>query len=215
MKAVKSTDQDAVCGSVAEHRRDMSDEALLLDYIATRDSRSFAELVRRYDRPLNDYLRRCFGDAELASDAVQGAWMQLHLKCHTFQSDRRLRPWLYTVAVNQAIDAVRTRRRQRMHSIEYGADDSQEAGGGELRGRLPSDTASSVDLVQWSESRAQVRRAVGQLPPHQRQLVRLVFFDGLKYREAAQQLEIPEGTAKSRMHAAFGRLQEQLVELAS
>ncbi len=215
MKTVKAAHREAVRTQAEQAERDLSDEALLLDYVDSKNPRSFAELVRRYDRPLTDYLRRYVGDAELASDAVQGAWLQLHLKCHTFQSGRRLRPWLYAVATNQAIDAVRTCRRQRMHSIEYGASDYQESGGSELRGRLPSDAETSAELVEQGESREQVRRAVGQLPLHQRQLVRLIYFDGLKYREAARQLEIPEGTVKSRMHAALGRLQGQLVELAS
>ncbi len=71
---------------------------------------------------------------------------------------------------------------------------------------LPSSEGTSAEVAERQEMRAHVRGAVNRLPAHLRELVGLVFFRGLKYREAAQELAIPEGTAKSRMHAAFGRL---------
>lgn len=191
-----------------------SDETLLLEYVTSRDSTLFDELVKRYDQPLTDYVRRHIGDAELAQDAVQGTWLQLHLKCHTFKEGGRVRPWLFTIAVNQAIDAIRSGRRFPKYSLEYAGSDGR--GGAEgLRDSLPSRAETSDELAERKELCEQVRRVVGRLPQHLRQLVRLVFFEGLKYREAAQMLAIPEGTAKSRMHAAFGQLHDRLAQMAS
>ena len=78
----------------------------------------FAELVRRYERELYSYLRRYLGDAEMAEDAFQAAFLQVHLKCQQFEAGRSVRPWLYTIATNQAIDAQRRSRRHRMVSLD-------------------------------------------------------------------------------------------------
>ena len=190
----------------------LSDEALLLGYADTLEAELFEELVKRYAGELYDYLKRYSGDGELADDALQGTWLQLHLKCDTFQEGRTLRPWLYTIAVHQVIDAMRSQRRHRMLSIDQdrGAQATERA---RLSDCLPSSLEFSADTVERQEAAMRIRQAVTRLPAHQRELVRLIFFDGFKYHEAAAELAIPEGTAKSRMHAAFKQLQPDLRSL--
>src|SRR6478672_10341089 len=95
-----------------------TDEELLLAYRESGDADLFAELVRRYERELFSYLRRYLGDAEMAEDAFQAAFLQVHLKCQQFEPGRAVRPWLYTIATNQAIDAQRRNRRHRMVSLD-------------------------------------------------------------------------------------------------
>ena len=97
---------------------DRTDENLLLAYRDSQRRDLFEELVRRYERELFSYLRRYVGDADLAADVFQATFLQLHLKCSQFQEGRRLRPWLYTIATNQAIDAQRRNRRHRMVSLD-------------------------------------------------------------------------------------------------
>src|SRR3954452_24217163 len=89
----------------------LSDEELLLGYRESGDAKLFAELVHRYERELYSYLRRYLSDAEMAEDAFQAALLQVHLKCQQFEPGRAVRPWLYTIAPNQAIDAQRRSRR--------------------------------------------------------------------------------------------------------
>ena len=60
------------------------------------------------------------------------------------------------------------------------------------------------------ESRSKSLAAMYELPEHLRQVVLLIFFQGLKYREAAEVLSIPLGTVKSRMHTALRKLQDDL-----
>ncbi len=99
----------------------VTDEQLLLRYRQTGDRELFAQLVYRYERELYSYLRRYLGEAEMAEDAFQAAFLQVHLKCDQFQIGRRFRPWLYTIATNQAIDARRRNRRHRMLSLDGSA----------------------------------------------------------------------------------------------
>ena len=85
----------------------VTDEQLIAQYRQTGKRELFAELVYRYERELYNYLRRYLNDAELAEDAFQATFLQVHLKCDQFDEGRRFRPWLYAVATNQAIDARR------------------------------------------------------------------------------------------------------------
>ena len=188
-----------------------SDEDLLLEYRSVGDRRAFDELVHRYERELYNYLRRYLGDAEMAEDAFQGTFLQVHLKCDRFEPGRRVRPWLYTVATNQAIDAQRRDRRHRMVSLDrrcVGKGENDSAGS--LVELLDGEHASPAEQAESAEQAREVRRAVEQLPESLREVLLLVYYQGLKYREAADVLSIPVGTVKSRLHAAIRRLNQAL-----
>ena len=186
----------------------MTDEQLLLEYRATGAEDLFAQLVSRYERELFNYLQRYLGDAALADDVFQATFLQVHLKHEQFDGDRKFRPWLYTIATNQAIDAQRRNRRHRSVSLDQN-----------VRGEAADDVGTLLDLMENSEPgpvaeliaeerRAWVNAQVDNLPDSLRTSVNLVYYQGLKYREAADVLSIPVGTVKSRLHAAILKLNE-------
>lgn len=189
-----------------------SDEELLLAYRDHGERRAFEELVHRYESELYSYLRSYLGDAQMAEDAFQTTFLQVHLKCGQFDPDRKVRPWLYTVATNQAIDAQRRNRRHRMVSLDRRASAEGPLGeeSGPLMNLLDSAEAGPDDLFQSAEEGQYVRDAVDRLPEVLRQVVLLVYYQGLKYREAADILAVPVGTVKSRLHAAILKLNESL-----
>ena len=188
-----------------------SDEDLLLEYRGEGDRGAFEELVHRYERELYNYLRHYLGDAEMAEDAFQAAFLQVHLKCDKFEPGRRVRPWLYTVATNQAIDAQRRNRRHRMVSLDRrSGPGGEEEEGGALVELIDGEEPAPIDHVESAEQRRCVRRAVDRLPEPLRQVLLLVYYQGLKYREAAEVLSIPVGTVKSRLHAAIRKLEQAL-----
>lgn len=184
---------------------ELSDEEVVARYRSTGDRSLFEGLMRRYEREIYSYLRRYTGSAELAEDAFQGTFLQVHLKCHQFDSDRRFRPWLYAIATNQAIDVQRRNKRHRMVSLDRSAGDDE--------GRVGSWTEKLIGEAPdplWSASREEngrwVHHAVDSLGEPMQQVIQLVYYQGLKYREAADVLGIPVGTVKSRLHAAVQRL---------
>lgn len=185
----------------------LTDEQLLMRFRRTGDRDFFSRLVRRYERPLYTYLRRYLGDAEMAEDAFQAAFLQVYLKRDQFEPTRRFRPWLYTIATNQAIDAQRRSKRHRLVSLDRGGADTEE----ELSRLLDlavSSEENPYDVAVTEEARQWIRGSLVALPEHLREAVELVYFEGLKYREAADRLRIPVGTIKSRLHAAVTRLTE-------
>lgn len=186
--------------------RVMSDEDLLLEYRLTKGEDLFAELVNRYEGELFGYLQRYISDATLAEDVFQATFLQLHLKCDAFERGRTVRPWLYKIATNLAIDALRRRRRHRRLRVEWKGHDADADGSGTLLETLSGSEPIPAEQCERSEQRRWVKDAVDGLPEHLRRPILLVYFQGLKYREAAEVLSLPIGTLKSRMHAGLERL---------
>ncbi len=186
---------------------ELSDEQLLLRYQSSREQGLFAELVRRYERELFSYLCRYLGSAEMAEDAFQATFLQLHLKCEQFDTEKRLRPWLYMIATNKAIDSKRQANRHRSLSLDSKTHDDGE-GGTNLLDILAGQDLSPAGEVDQREQGSWIVRAMHELPDNLRSVVNLVYFQGLKYREAAEVLNIPVGTVKSRVNTAISKLTE-------
>jgi len=188
----------------------LSDEELLLEYRGHGNRPAFEELVHRYEKELYGYLRNYLGDPEMAEDVFQQTFLQIYLKCDQFEPERKLRPWLYAVATNQAIDHQRRFGRHRMASLDrrMGKDDESETGA--FIELFDSPYRGPVEETESLEQADEIRRAVDDLPEQTRQVVLLVYFQGLKYREAAHALGIPVGTVKSRLHGAIQKLGEAL-----
>ncbi len=184
---------------------EVSDEEMLANYRACGDRAIFESLMRRYEREIFSYLRRYTGSAELAEDAFQGTFLQVHLKCHQFDADRRFRPWLYAIATNQAIDVQRRNKRHKMVSLDRstGEDDGR---GGSWTDKLVGEVPDPLWVAAREENGRWVHQAVDTLGDSMQQVIQLVYYQGLKYREAAEVLGIPVGTVKSRLHAAVQKL---------
>ncbi len=181
-----------------------TDEELLAQYQTTGDRSVFELLMRRYEVEIYSYLRRYLASAEMAEDAFQGTFLQLHLKCDQFDSKRRFRPWLYAIATNQAIDTRRRNRRHNMASLDRtsAVNDDEGNWSDKLIGETPDPfiQASLRENAEW------VHHTVSGLSEPMRQVIELVYYQGLKYREAADALGVPVGTVKSRLHACVQRL---------
>ena len=185
---------------------DVSDESLIAQYRESGDRGLFETLIRRYEREIFSYLRRYIGNAEMAEDAFQGTFLQVHLKCQQFDPARRFRPWLYAVATNQAIDAQRRNKRHRMVSLDRSSSSDQANQEGSWSEQIIGNAPDPHRAATESENSRWIHDSVASLGESMQQVVHLVYYQGLKYREAAEVLGIPVGTVKSRLHAAVGRL---------
>ena len=169
---------------------------------------AFGVLLRRYQRELYGYLRRYLGNDTLAEDVFQNTFLQVYLKSAQFEAGRPVRPWLYTVATNQAIDALRRQGRHQAVSLEQAREMTGDGEAASLSQSLESNQPEPPELAAEAETRAQVRGCVDRLPENLRPVLILAYYQGLKYREIADILGIPVGTVKSRLHAALVKFQE-------
>jgi len=188
-----------------------SDEQLLVR-LRDGDRSVFGALVRRYERELYGYLRRYLGDDDLADDVFQNTFVAVFLKVKQYEPGRPARPWLYAIATNQAIDALRKKNRRadrRADALVAPDDDGEPRPLFEL---VPAADCTPHDHADRAEQRELVRAAVDRLPDILKQVVLLAYFQGMKYRDIADVLDIPVGTVKSRLHAALTKLTEEWQE---
>jgi RNA polymerase sigma-70 factor (ECF subfamily) len=189
-----------------ESLADWTDEALVLNYLETRNPAHFEVLMRRYERELFTFLRRFLGNAQHAEDVFQGTFLSVHLRIEQFERGKRFRPWLYAIASNKAIDFMRRNKRHQMTSLDHGSKPGD--GDESIVQRLSSSDECPDELAMRNETGARVRQAIGQLNEPTQELIQLAFYQGMKYADIAEILQIPLGTVKSRVFTAVRKLNE-------
>lgn len=186
-----------------------TDEQLMADFIAGSES-AFGELVSRYERELFVFLQRFVNNGAAAEDLFQEAFVQVYRNADKFDSQRRFRSWLFTIACNKARDYLRSSKRRPTQSLDANLGSDGEAGA--IVDMLEADGGSAQDLLIGGEDAAAVREIIAKLPEIYREVLVLSYFNRFSYKQAAEVLEVPVGTVKSRLHSAlgqFGRLWKQ------
>ena len=185
-----------------------TDEQLFREFRTHDDQAAFDTIVHRYESELCGYLKKYLGNAESAEDVFQSTFLKIYLNRGRFEDGRTFRPWLYTVATNQAIDSQRRVQARRMVSLDQGLDRDSDAD--VLCSMLSAAGETAAEVAEGMEASERVREAVDNLPENLKDPVVLVYYQGLKYEQAAHVLGIPVGTVKSRLHTALVRLGSSL-----
>ncbi|MGC8560999.1 MAG: RNA polymerase sigma factor [Phycisphaerae bacterium] len=186
---------------------DISDESLLARFIAG-DQDSFTEIVDRYQRELYAFIIRYVGDQATAEDLFQETFIQLHRSAQMFDQQRRLKPWLFTIAANKARDYLRAAGRRPVQRLDAhpNGDDS-----GSLLDLVAGTSPDASTAAMMSEDAHHVREVLSGMSPIHREAIIMSFYQRLSYKEMAEILGVPLGTVKSRLHIAlqnFARLYE-------
>jgi RNA polymerase sigma-70 factor (ECF subfamily) len=169
-------------------------ESELVDRAKEGDRGAFGDLVRIHRRGVVNVVYRMCGDAELAEDAAQEAFVRAWQHIDQYEPRSAFRNWLYRIASNVAVDALRRRR--------------DTADIDELQ--LASPEAAPEQRLDAAERAKMVQRAVLALPPASRAVLVLREYEQLTYREIADALSIPMGTVMSRLNYARNRLRQSL-----
>jgi len=178
----------------------VSDSELLQRY-RRGDEQAFREIVTRYKNSLYAFLRRFVNHEDVVEDVFQETFLQLYISQDSFDTNRPLRPWLFTIAANKAKDALR--KMQRQSSMGMGAmADAGDFSVDEVVNILTSYETTPDDEVSADETARCVRRVVAEMPDNLRGILVLAYFEQFSYKQMAQILSIPIGTVKSRLHTA-------------
>jgi len=179
-------------------------DAELLAHFASGDEDAFREIVNRYKNGLYAFLRQFLNRRELVEDVFQETFLQLFTSRDSFDSNRPLRPWLFTIAANKAKDALRKWRRTAAIPIGTIAD-SQELSFDEVLNTITYDTTMPYEELEKSETALRVEQIIANMPENLREILILAYFNKFSYKQMAKILSIPIGTVKSRLHTAVGR----------
>ena len=176
-----------------------TDEELVEDYLEG-DAPAFRVLIDRYHDPLMGFLTRLTGQRQTAEDVFQDTFLQLHQSLETFDSSRRFKPWLFTIAANKGRDALR--RIQRRPAVSLSATIDEAGEGRSFVDLMGNDEPDIAQRLTDDERSALVQRAVDRLSPRLREVLLLAYFQRMSYAQIAEVCSIPLGTVKSRLHAA-------------
>lgn len=177
--------------------RNASHAELVSRVAAARDRSAFAVLFDHYAPRINGYLQRLGLDARQAEEITQEVMIVLWHKAALFDPAKSsLATWLYRVARNRRIDAV---RRDRSHLLDPLDPIFQ-----------PDAPEPADDAIDARRREERIRLALAGLPEDQLTLVRDAFFLGLTHSQIAARAGLPLGTVKSRIRLAFARLRRIL-----
>jgi len=189
---------------------DEASDERLIEQCRTGRRDAFETLVRRYEKPLYNYIRRMISNAPDAEDLFQETFLRVYKHLEKFRTDAVFRPWLYQIATNACRDHLRRRRRWPTVSL----DAPGQTDGVALVDRTASPTANPSQLAGESELAERLGAAVDRLPVKHRAVFLMARYDGMPYDEIARALRIPVGTVKSRMNKAVRVLLTELEEVA-
>jgi RNA polymerase sigma-70 factor (ECF subfamily) len=183
---------------------------LLGAYRAGRDE-AFEALMQRYQRELLAFLTRFLGKRAAGEDVFQETFLQVHLSAASFDTSRRFKPWLFTIAANKARDYLRRNKRHKAAPLSAELGKAGD-GGGSYIDLLEADLPLPAIVAEDAETAQRVRAVIDQMPDHLREVLLLAYFQQFPYKQIAEMLHVPLGTVKSRLHAAvgtFGKLWKQ------
>ena len=168
----------------------------LVDLIrAKQDRTAFAKLFRHFAPRVKAFLMKSGASESLAEECTQEVMATLWTKAHMFDPSRAsVSTWVFTIARNRKIDAIRRQRRPEPEELTWGPE-------------AEPDQADVMSLRQESEKLAE---AVAALPAKQRDLIQKAYFGDLSHSEIAEQTGLPLGTIKSRIRLALERLRHAM-----
>lgn len=185
----------------------LSDAELLTRYNAGEEA-AFRELVGRYRNSLYAFLRQFLNRHDLVEDVFQETFLQLFSSRDSFDQNRPLRPWLFTIAANKAKDALR--KWQRTSAVPIGTmADSEDLSFDDMLNSVSSDTTMPYEELQRNETASRVGQIIADMPDNLREILVLAYFQKFSYKQMADMLGIPIGTVKSRLHTAVGRFSKE------
>ncbi len=179
------------------------EELVLLSKNGDRDA--FNRLVERYERSVYNLCYRLLGDFAAAEDAAQEAFLAAYRGLSRFGGGS-FRAWLMRIAANQARDELRRRRRRPASSLESALADPTR--------REPSLRDEAPRRAEQRARERALQAMLERLPFEQRLVVILIDVQGRSYEEAAEVLDEPIGTVKSRLFRARRKLRDEILRQA-
>ena len=144
---------------------------------------AFEHIVRRHQRPVLSFLLRMTGDPALAEDLAQETFVKAFRSLAAFDATRRLSSWIFRIAHNTAVDALRKARPKTVPLV----DDEHAA-------------PQVADPVERRALGQALQRGLAALRPDQRSAIVLRYEDGLSYEDIGRILGVPEATARSHVY---------------
>jgi len=167
------------------------------------DALAFNRLVLKWESRVYNLALRMLQHPDEAAEATQEVFLSAYKSIRRFRRDAKFSTWLYRIALNHCI----SRARRRPQGAHFSLDDGRE--GATQADQLRASDSQEGELLR-AENRQRVRGALAFLPPEQRAVVELKFFQEMTFDDIAAVLGVPLSTIKSRLYAALDSLKVRL-----
>ncbi len=184
--------------------KEFTDGELITKAISGRED-SFEELVRRYQRPIINYVFRMLGNYDASLDVTQEVFIKVYNSMSRYSAEYKFSTWLYKIAHNASIDYLR-----RHHNQEQSLEVENEDGTYQIQ--YESKHLSPEQERERSEWREEIATVVKRLPAGYRELILLRHTQDLSYDEIAEVTNLPLGTVKNRLFRAREMMREIFVD---
>src|SRR5581483_11153454 len=171
---------------------------------ANDDHGAFTRLVQRWERPIKRLCTQVTGDAHLAEDLCQEAFTRVFTKRKQYRPRSKFSTWLWRIALNLCYSKLRSAQSRLDRQIQPREDMAIDTN------ELVSDQPSPEQHLLTTEQTKLVENALSCLPESLRSILILRYCEGMKLREVANALQIPETTAASRCAVALARISRLL-----
>lgn len=172
------------------------------------DSVAQGKLMQVWYKRIYNFSYKFFYDHDLAMEAAQKTFISMHRNITYLQDPGRFRSWLYTIAVNNCREELRKKKKDKsvsLQALKHGDDErSQNWEAAQERNENPEKALGQVELSDLLQG------CLMQLSDEQREVVIMKEYEGLKFREIAEALNISENTVKSRMYYGLEALKRML-----
>ncbi|MCX7888820.1 MAG: sigma-70 family RNA polymerase sigma factor [Rhodobacteraceae bacterium] len=160
-----------------------------------RDTAAFEAIFRHYAPRVKAFLMKSGAEPGLAEECMQDVMATVWTKAGLYDPSRAsLATWIFTIARNRRIDAIRRARRPEPDELYWG----------------PEGEPDQADVLALQEESARLGRAMEQLPEAQRDLIERAYFGDRSHSEIAAETGLPLGTIKSRIRLALDRLRHEM-----
>ncbi|MCP4712260.1 MAG: RNA polymerase sigma factor [Planctomycetes bacterium] len=183
----------------------LSDEEAMVRVQEGNDSRAFSMLHDRWQPKIVRFCRWQLGDGHRGEDVAQDVFMKLFARREQYRREGQFSSYIWRLAVNGCYDELRRKKRKPELSLSVTDDE-----GYSRESYLEADEPSVEAVFSEQEQSHTIKQALQRLPEIYRSVIILRHYEGLKFREIAEVMDIPEGTVSSRMAEALNRLEELL-----
>jgi RNA polymerase sigma-70 factor (ECF subfamily) len=181
----------------------MNDEQAMWRVQMQNDHAAFVQLLQRWEQPILRLCARMTGDTHRAEDLKQETFARVFARRKEYRPEARFSTWLWRIALNLCYDELRRLRRHGECALEIASPSADNW-------EHPSEEPGPDSCLAVQEETELVRQALLRLPENQRAALVLRYCEGLKLREIADVLEIPETTASSRIAVGLAQLTRML-----
>ena len=184
----------------------------LARHIQAQQAWALDALFERHAGAIRRHLLRIVRDEHAAEDLLQEVFLRVWTRAEQWNGQGAFKGWLFRIATNTALNHLRSQRRRPQQPLEA-AENFEAEGDPDTPAWLIDNASLGPDqALEVSEQSARLQQIIRDLPEEKREVFHLVHQMEMSLREAADELGIPEGTAKSRLHYARARLSRQWQE---